>query len=376
MNQDEIDLDTAEAQKMFADAFASASKGETIKIVEPVTAVEPTTTPEPIIPEPVVEAAPTEPVVAKTTETPSEDVPKVVETKNYNVPDWAKDLPDNVKESLSKELQDKLYYEQKYKSDLGRQSALQRKLYEARKENAALRTHIAKPQDPAIATAAKRDQASTLAEWKQLQEADPDLAKAFDARLDERVTALRAEQKAQLDATVNPLNQHIEENYEDEQRRLLLEQVPNFQEVVNNPVYSEWLNTRASQGVRNLALNSMDYKDALTVLKMYAQEGPDVYNDMIRAGKMPAPKVEDVVRAPSPVPSQQVDTTNADRVARSREQKILAPAVLKEAPNPNSATAAVAAIWNNPKGEVNLDDPSVVAAFEDAYKKHQIQRVR
>jgi hypothetical protein len=383
VNQDtsnEIDLDTPEAQKMFADAFASAAKGETIKLVEPTPVVEtPAVTasvPEPKTEQPVVENTSTDPA----TMTSKEDAPKteakqVNEPKKYDVPDWAKDLPDAVKENLSKELQEKLYYQQKYKSDFGRQSALQRKLFETRKEMEALRAQIAKPQDPALAAAAKQDEAKALELWEQLKQADSNLANAIESRLKVEANQVRTELNSKVDATVNPLNQHIEESYVDEQRRLLQEQVPNLHEVISSPVYAEWINNRAPPGIRNLALNSVDHQDALTVLRVYSQEGPQVYNEMVRSGRLPAPPTEAVTTpTQSPTTSQQANTAHADKVAERREQKIEAAPVVRQVPNPVAAAAAVSASWNSPGGKLDIDDPTSQAAFADAFKKYQRTR--
>lgn len=370
-NTNQIDLETEEAQKLFASAFEATIKGETIK---PDTPTEvPAQEPAPVAAEPA--STPETPVVVEAKETPppaqaKEDVPaKVAEERKYNVPDWAKDLPDNIKENLSKELQEKLYYEQKYKSDAGRQSALQRKLYEARKEAEALRARLAKPLDPAIVAAAKEDEAKQLADWNKLQEADPDLAKAFEARLKLESDKHKTDLKTQLEATVNPLIQHNQEAYEDEQRRLLSEQVPNFAEVVASPVYDRWLRTKASPGVRNLALNSLDHQDALTVLRVYSQpdQGPAVYNDMVRAGELPAPP------APAPAPAAQApasNTSHADSVAKSREQRLQAAPVVPSTPNPIGVPTQALANYKTVGGAIDIDDPTVVAAFEDAYKKN------
>lgn len=362
------DVESAENQKLFAEAYASESKKET-QIAHVVT--EEVKVPEVITPEPVIA---TKPLVETPVVIPDTTKAEPVVVKTYDVPDWAKDLPDTVKEKLQEEIQQKLFYEHRLKSEAGRQSALQKKLFDARRETERLRNHVAPPQDPALAAAAKQDAEKQLAEWNALEVADTNLAKAVDQKQQMGLAQLREELKREINATVNPLNQHIEQGYVEEQRRLLSEAVPNYAEVINSPVYKRWFDNDASPGIRQLASTSSDYNDAITVLRMYSQEAPRIYNDMVRAGELPAPPQTQPQAVQPTTTVQTVDTTHADAVAKAREERIKAAPVVQNTPNPVSPPTTTPFANNRPGGSVDVEDLAVRALFEEAFKKNQRSR--
>ena len=371
-NPNQIDLDSADAQKLFAEAFATAKGAE-------APAPTPAPVPEPVTP-PAVEETKPEPVATEKVEpakaevvTPPAKVEEPAKSDDVQVPDWAKgvELPADIKANLSKELQEKLYYQHKLKSEQGRQAALQKYLFDARRELEQLRSQVSRPQDPALAAAAKQDQAKTLAEWNALKEADPSLASAIEARLGLESSQTKADLERKVDATVNPLIQHTEQGYADRQREILMEQVPNYVEVVNSPVYAYWFNNKAPNGIKNLAASSVEAADALTVLQIYAQAAPETYHEMMQRGLI---KGEPVQQAPAQVQSTAVDTANADRVAQSRAQKIVAAPVVQNVPNPIAAAPTAPFANNRPGGQIDIDDPAVRAMFEAEYKKNQRAR--
>jgi hypothetical protein len=372
-NSNQIDLDTADAQKMFAEAYASAS-GQKVE-PEPAQVV----TPEPATPAAeTVEAVTKEPEPQKVeVKTPETATPEKVETTastaktDLSVPDWAKDLPVDLQQKLSKEVQEKLYYQHQAKSEAGRQSALQKRLFDTRRELEQLRTQIKQPQDPALAAAAKQDQAKTLAEWNALKEADPSLANAIEARLGLETIQTKADLERRVDATVNPLIQHTEQGYVEEQRKLLMDQVPNYVEVVNSPVYAYWFNNKAPNGIKNLAASSVDAADALTVMQVYSQAAESTYREMVQRGLM---KEEPVVHQAAPVQVTPETTANADKVAQARAQKIVAAPVVQNASNPIAVAPTAPFANNRPGGQIDIDDPAVRAMFEAEYKKNQRAR--
>lgn len=375
-----IDIDSQETQKLLDDAFNSA-RGKDTPSVEVV--------PEPK--EPVKEAPQVEidvnkdetstaTKVADTTEAKQEDA-KSKETPNKDsqelvgIPDWAKDLPREVQEKVLSIAQEAQYHQQRWRSDIGRQSALQNKLTEARRELARLSSQVKRPQeDSDLAAATKGDHSKSLEEWNQIIEADPNLARAIDLRIKAEVNQAKTEIARQVDANIDPLYQHNAQAFVEEQNRILHEAVPNVDEVLQSPVYNYWINNRAAPGIRQLATTSIDASDAINVLRVYAQEASGVFNEMVARGMIPNPQQVSTQSA-QPVQQQtttQVDTSVADKVAKNREQKVHAAPVVPTAPVTAPTTSMATTLANSKPGQsVDLDDEYVQRALETAYNQYK-----
>ena len=375
-----IDIDSQETQKLLDDAFNSA-RGKDTPSVEVVP--EPK---EPVKEAPQVEIdvnkdeASTATKVADTTEAKQEDA-KSKETPNKDsqelvgIPDWAKDLPREVQEKVLSIAQEAQYHQQRWRSDIGRQSALQNKLTEARRELARLSSQVKRPQeDSDLAAATKGDHSKSLEEWNQIIEADPNLARAIDLRIKAEVNQAKTEIARQVDANIDPLYQHNAQAFVEEQNRILHEAVPNVDEVLQSPVYNYWINNRAAPGIRQLATTSIDASDAINVLRVYAQEASGVFNEMVARGMIPNPQQVSTQSA-QPVQQQtttQVDTSVADKVAKNREQKVHAAPVVPTAPVTAPTTSMATTLANSKPGQsVDLDDEYVQRALETAYNQYK-----
>lgn len=375
-----IDIDSQETQKLLDDAFNSA-RGKDTPSVEVVP--EPK---EPAKEAPQVEIdankdeASTATKVADTTEAKQEDA-KSKETPNKDsqelvgIPDWAKDLPREVQEKVLSIAQEAQYHQQRWRSDIGRQSALQNKLTEARRELARLSSQVKRPQeDSDLAAATKGDHSKSLEEWNQIIEADPNLARAIDLRIKAEVNQAKTEIARQVDANIDPLYQHNAQAFVEEQNRILHEAVPNVDEVLQSPVYNYWINNRAAPGIRQLATTSIDASDAINVLRVYAQEASGVFNEMVARGMIPNPQQVSTQSA-QPVQQQtttQVDTSVADKVAKNREQKVHAAPVVPTAPVTAPTTSMATTLANSKPGQsVDLDDEYVQRALETAYNQYK-----
>lgn len=362
--RDQVDLDSKEAMDMLEAAFNEALPASSRQEAPAAAQEAPKTEEDRKVTQAldkVEEAKPSTPVAQAQA---TEDKPTT-----YNGPEWAKDLPDNVRSQVDKLIEERRFHEQKWKSDVGRQNALQQKLFQARRQAEELRAKIQqRSNDQSFQTAAQGDEAKTLTEWKQLNEADPNLAKAIELRLAQERESLRAEMKGQIDATVDPLYQHTEESYVDQQQRLLEAEVPNYREVVNSPVYKFWLDNVASPGVKDLAYKSNEYTDAVTVLRVYANEAQGVYQHMVQQGWIEAPPQQQA----APVEQAQqaaASNTRADKVAQSRQQKVQAAPVVQHSPNPISAATVNPAMGGKPGDAVDLDNEQVQALFEAEFAK-------
>jgi hypothetical protein len=376
-----IDIDSDETQKLIEQEFNKAlghHSPAATAVASPEVVDKPIEVPKEIKEAPAVVAEVTKvegtPQVesATTTQVTKTDESKTVADSGLNVPDWAKSLDPELQKKIYDVAQAAQYHEQKWRSDVGRQNALQQKLLEARKQLATLSSQVMKPQDDNLAAAAQGDHAKSLAEWNQLIEADPNLAKAIDLRIRAETAQLKAETQGQIKATVDPLYQHTEQNHVEEQRRILHDNVPNYQEVIKSPVYQYWFNNHAAPGIQNLARSSADASDAINILKMYAQEAPHVYNEMVNRGMLP--REEATVTQPArSVPAQ--DTALADKVAKTREEKVTQAPVVTSVQTPVVATSANSLSNSKPGQAIDLDDEYVKQLFEAEYKKNTIRRI-
>jgi len=376
-----IDIDSQETQKLLDDAFNSARGKDTPSVGVVSEPKEPVKE----APQAATNASTDEDSGAKqatTTQAKAEDKSPdtgTTESKQelVGIPDWAKDLPREVQEKVLSIAQEAQYHQQRWRSDIGRQSALQNKLTEARRELARLSSQVRQPQeDSDLAAATKGDHSKSLEEWNQIIEADPNLAKAIDLRIKAEVSQAKTEIARQVDANIDPLYRHHEQAFVEEQNRILHEVVPNVDQVLQSPVYNFWINNRAAPGIRQLATTSTDASDAINVLRMYAQEAPSIFNEMVSSGMLPAPQVlqQNPSQTAQPAHQQTVsnDTSVADKVAKNREQKVHAAPVVPTAPVTAPTTSMATTLANSKPGQsIDLDDEYVQRALETAYNQYK-----
>ena len=381
----EVDLDSPEAQALLESAFKAASPGGSEIATSPAPAPAVETTTSPTITEPdkgledaeakkVTEAiakveggTPTEPVASDTNQpsTPSAQQTPAA-TPTAAAVDWAKDLPKEAQEKIQQLLINRQEYHQ-WRSDSGRQAALQAKLAEARREAEALRARLSSQH---MDVAAKQDELNQLEHWKELLKADPNLAKAFEARLAYERKDVRAETKEHIDATVNPLYQHTEASYLEQQREALAEQVPNYQEVIKSPVYQYWINNVAPSGLRHIANTSSDIQDAVFVMRSYAEQAPVIYNHMVTSGMIQGqPYSAHQQQAQATAPSVPAATSVADQVAQSRQERVQAAPAVTTAHNPIATSSGGSQVSSRIGDLIDIDNPAVAAMFADAYNK-------
>jgi hypothetical protein len=365
-----IDLESNEAQKLLDDAFNSAL-GKEVKVEVPVVKDTPKTEDVTVVPPEVKPDKPTE--VSQNTKPSTETVAKEALP---GVPDWAKDLPKEVQEKVLDIANQAQYHQQRWRSDVGRQSALQSKLTEARRELASLKANRNTPQNPA-ATAATgaTPPVQTTEEWKQIIEADPSLAKAIESRIQAEVSQAKADLNRQIDANIDPLYQHTMQTFVEEQQRILRDAIPNVDEVLQSPVYKYWINNVAAPGIKQLAETSTDSSDAINVMRIYANDAQGVYEYMVRNGMMhPLPSQQQVQQQAQPAPQQVQSSapTLADKVAKVREQKVHAAPVVPTAPVAAPTTSMATSLASSKPGQqIDLDDDYVKRALEEAYNQYK-----
>lgn len=367
-----IDLDTDDAQKAFAEAYnkVTGRSDQAKTVTEPDKPALET----PVEPEKETPVA-QETVVKEDKETVTETPAAKEEPQKKDDPyAWVGALPQDIQDKIRKEIDSRSLAEQRLRSDVGRQNALQQKSLRLERELADLRSKVLKPQDPELAAAAKADVNKSLAEWNTLIEADPSLAKAVETRIQAELNALEKKFEQRINAQTDPLYQHSLDTYAERERQLLQQEVPNYQEVIASPVFSYWVSNIAAPGLQKLASDSNDHRDAITVLKAYSNDAQGVYEFLVSTGQMQALPVQETAKTE---PAKQVevkDTSHADKVAQSRQQKVQTAPIIPTSPNPIATPKINSLGTSRPGDAADLDDAATLAVFEDAFKKYSARR--
>lgn len=240
-----IDIDSADAQKLFADAFKEARGVETpahTPVIETPTVVSEAKVDVPA--EPVVETPkPDVAVEKKDTPAPPEPEKKEEVQARSDLPEWASKLDPALQENIREVLTARQTAEHKARSNAGRQAALQRQIYERDRRISELVAKMIKPSDNNQIAAGKEDSAKTLEAWKQLNEAEPGIANAVDSRIKALEDQLNQKLAANADvikATTDPLYQQRETEYREQQQQILADAIPNYADVINHTAYKYW----------------------------------------------------------------------------------------------------------------------------------------
>jgi len=349
---------TAEqAQALLEEVMGKTPEVATVVVVPADAAHAP---PVPVVETPVVpvveEKKVETPVTPATPEVKPAETPAVVPaapvtTVTTDPYAWVNEIPEALRDKVVKEIQARQQTEHRNRSDSGRIAALQRKLGDVERE----RTRTPAPQKPAPAAQPK----PTPEGWTEVVKSDPELAKAVEARVksevDTAVDAVKAEIQELRETAVEPLHENERQRYMAQERESLKRAVNNYEEVTGSPAYREWLDNYAAPGVRKLAYESLDHRDAITVLQNYAQ-------DMIRLGFAEAPKAPVVEKKPdtqAPVVPAAPDTSAADKIEAARAAALKAPSVVSAStPTPSGGGLS---------GPVSKDDAERI--FLESYNK-------
>jgi len=379
------DIDSPEVQELFNKAYAQEHP-EHPKVPDPIDV--------PAVVEQKIEATPATPEIpdpavvenkAKTEVQPDaakEVIPAAVNppaaTNDPNA--WINSLPnEDLKAQARKIIEERDFAKHQWDSDRQRAQALNRKAMNQDRELAELRAKIQRPQaaqDPQLAAQATKEANKSLAEWEELVSADPKLAKAIEQKANEIAEARHNAAIGTMDEiaqqrvkqAVAPLQQSQLNNQIEQERQLLLKSVPNAQDVFASEQYAYWLENKASPGLKNLAYNSTDHRDALEVLSAYSYNLPSVVNEMVALGRMQPPPAQPQAvqqQQAAATPVEAVDTSKADKVAKTRADKLTNAPVVQQAPAAVIPTSTVGA-----GGIVDLDDEGVQAYFTESFKKN------
>lgn len=160
---------------------------------------------------------------AETAEVESEKVDQGEEEAEQDEPD-----------ELAKYKQEAETWKHKYNSDLGRQNALQRKLQEQEEQLRKMQQFKS--------TEGKKPGVSED-EWNALKEDYPDIAGAFETRLN----SLKSEHQQTIEAIkgeIAPMKEQAQQQYIESQRSRLDAAHNDWREIVQTPEYAAWLNSQ------------------------------------------------------------------------------------------------------------------------------------
>lgn len=164
---------------------------------------------------------------------PEEDEPEAQESELETPVDEKTEEVD----PLVKAQQEIDQWKHKYNSDIGRVNAYQRKTQELEQQLKELQAN--KNENP-------QGSGYSDEQWKALVEDYPDIAQAFEKRLEADRNQYN-QQLSQLTQQIQPLQQMQQESYRNAQLQQLNQAHPDWQDVVQKPEYMQWLNSQPEE---------------------------------------------------------------------------------------------------------------------------------
>jgi len=290
--------DTENLDELFDSVYNSAIKGQVVDTKE-------------------VEKAPEEapPAELQETQVVVSEEDKAAETTAANTGteenDPLRDLPESVRAFLEQKVREaeeakqrEAEWRQRYKSDEGRQAALQRKAQELER---LLRDKAQQPT-PAQSTKLKVEETE---EWKALSESDPVLAKVLRGIAEDASRQAEERTEARVKAATEPLYQERESTRVAFEQQRLLQMVPDLPVIVKDPNYHEWFE-RQPDSVKQLAASGFA-DDAFVAIKLFAMDRPDLF---------PAPQQPQAATPQQTPAPQQVDKLTQERQRKAQSQGV------------------------------------------------------
>lgn len=160
-------------------------------------------------------------------------------------------------ETASNKAQETINWEHRYKSDIGRQNALQQKIADQNKQIEQLKqgSQAGKPED------------ISESKWNEVLEDFPELAEAFDSRL-KAMTAEHNNQLTELRGQLSPIQQHAENQYIERQEMSLASEYPDYKETVNSSEFQSWIQSQPA--VVQELMSSNEAAEASYLLNSFA----------------------------------------------------------------------------------------------------------
>ena len=280
MNNESQSVEKTE-QELFEEVSAALAAGKDIDSLvkgvevtgrgeEPVVPVEPEEQ-EPAAEKPVAAVEPAE----------GADGAEVVEPTGQEPAQPA--LPTEVQDRINKLEQEKAQFEHRFKSDLGRVAALQRKVDELSRALAApQKAHEAAP----AATSPNVAKSKFDEKIARVKELDPELADVLLALKEEALESSRKELTDKVSQTEQLFRQKEEQEMWHREKARLLELVPQADQVFSNPLWREWKESQ-SPGVFALA-SSMNADEMYLAMQKFAADTARMYPELAQPVVTPA----------------------------------------------------------------------------------------
>jgi hypothetical protein len=159
---------------------------------------------------------------------------------------------------LDKYKQDNTNWEHRYKSDLGRQNALQSKLAESERTIQELRA----------GSTAQKPADIPNEQWEELKNDYPEIAAGIEARFGNLEKNHQAEIEA-LKGQISPIQQEAEAQYVKNQTDALIRDFPDYIQTINSPEFDKWV--QAQPRTVQALMGSDEAVDASYLLNSFAQ---------------------------------------------------------------------------------------------------------
>lgn len=329
-------LTVKEANKLFRDAYSDIHKAQgriqnnydapsyeqDEPSAAPVAPVVSPSTPEPT-PTPAAAAPAEQPATPPAAATPATPAPAAPVQKTLE--DMVKELPGELQTFINQTIAERNLADQRYRTTSGRLHKTRQEIADRQRELMELRTRVAQPTQPSVEAQSKIDHAKSLDEWNAVIQAEPTLAKAVDALTDAKVAAVR-EELTQLQKAIDTREQSNADFQKDQYKRTewdkLVQRVPNVADIVQSPVYRNWIENLAPPQVRKIA-ESNDHEDALFVLAAFHPYAT-WYDQQERAARG-QPVQSGQPTTPAATPATPAAPTRADEIANQRNNKPVTP---------------------------------------------------
>lgn len=285
--------DESELNALFATAFGSAVKREEVEIKPEETPVE-TTDQAPVAVE--------------------DNTAEVTQTTTEDQDDPLKDLPESVREFIKKKEQEaeearrkEAEWRQKFKSDEGRQAALQRKTQELER--------MLREKSSTAQTAPTKLKTEESEEWKVLSENDPAMARLLKNLYEDATRQAEERAQAAIKPLVEPIERFQQESVQEREYHRLLQMVPDLNQITHDPNYGEWF-YKQPESIQRMA-GGGSAEDQAYVIQLFSLARPDLFappqqnQEQAKTEAMKTQSTQSVTSAP-----------NVEKLAQDRAKKV------------------------------------------------------
>lgn len=206
---------------------------------------------------------------------PRDEMGRFTAADNSEGGEPAEEEPEELPEAAETKPQENIDWEHRFKSEAGRQRALQQKVSEREQTIAQLQQRLQHAQQPAPAGNNPEQSGMSDAEWGALKEQFPEIARGLEARLSgvsqQYESKFQQQQQtiSELQQQMQPMQKQAHESYRSAQFQILEQQHPDYQDVAGSGDFQYWLNQQPGQ-IQQL-MGSDNAADAAYLIGTYKQ---------------------------------------------------------------------------------------------------------